>query len=371
MKKIVVVMVSVFSALAVTSLVIFIFLTQVGANMPKELEYPVSGLSESIFDSQGQNMKYTPNESLTSLHAYTQSPYTFDTIDEERADLGECGVVYKVDNATYIYTTEVPRGKSIDTLIKDELSQAVMVDARTEMSVVDNLIFDEGYKNGFKADYYIDRLTVSNTTRSCSVYLTGYMLTITDAETFHGYDLFISIVTAQATTEGLVRAKDMLDTLVGTFQYDEKKQKEMVAAEEEEQRQIEKMGSDTSISTSGDSNTDMGAYSSTQEGSVETNYDDYVTDGDSTIPKQKEKAISISESYENVSLYYYYSNADETLNLTLHNPSATEDFAPVSIENGVAIFKLDTMEVGKWHMTVIGNPGTESIKLHSEIMEEE
>ena len=78
--------------------------------------------------------------------------------------------------------------------MRNELSQAVMVDSNKEMTAVDNIIHDEGYLNGFKADYLIDSMTVTNGTRTVCVYITGYILTITDKEDDHGYRMFVGVM---------------------------------------------------------------------------------------------------------------------------------------------------------------------------------
>ncbi len=361
MKKTSIILIAICSSLALTCFVIFIFLSAVNRNIPQELEYPPGDLSESIFASQGQNMKYVPDAELVNQHLYENTPFSIDVPQTDRANVGDFGAVYRVNEGVYIYTTEIARGTSVETLIKNELSKAVMVDALTEISVVDNLVYEEGYKNGFKADYYIDRLTVSNQSRSASVYLVGYMLTITDEEQSHGYDLFLGIVTAQATTENYAAAKQMLDALVQTFQYDEKRQESMLAKEAEEERRAQQ--GNVGIETTGDGG-DLASYAGTEPGEVSQ------PDVGEGIPKRKTKAITIDKEYTNVTLYYYYTNTEETVDVVLHDPLDEEEYEPDSVTEGTICFKLDRMQVGKWHLIVTGNPGEESLRVYSESMEE-
>lgn len=369
MKKTITIFISIFSSFAIVCLIIYIFLCAVNRNIPQDLVYPKSGLSESIFDSQEQNMKYVANENLTKTHSFLRCPYTFDTLDTDFAKVGEYGTVYRISDSMYIYATEVARGTSVETLMKQELSKAVMVDANTELSIIDNIVYDEGYINGFKGDYYIDRLTVSNSTRSASVYLTGFLLTLTDEDSMHGYDMFLGIVSAKAETDVFTLAKEMLDQLVGTIQYSSTIQRALLEEEEKLKKENAQNTTDTTIATTGASNSDLASQADLAKPDAVLPDTSFYKDGADAIPKQKDKSITLTEAYTNVTLYYYFTNTQDVPTLTLYNPDKTVSYQPESIADGKAIFKLSEMESGKWHLTVIGDPGEESLRLYSETME--
>lgn len=374
MKKKSYIVIIILAFIAVLLFIIYLFLGVINKTLPKEIVYPPSGLSQSIFDSQ--NMKYTPNESLTVHHIYEHCPYQFDITDSDIAKVGEGGAVYKLSDTMYVYTTEYSEEQDTEEVLKKELSKAIMIDSDDTMTVIDNYVFDQGYINGFKADYYINCLTVSNGSRTASVYLTGYVLTITDEEYDHGYRLFLGIVTARKETESFTNAKLLLDTLMATYQYNDDVQGKLLKAEKEaaqqaereadEQEEAEKKAAqqqkldETIVSTDG-STTDMAAQGeNTASDSIQ------VPDSSSNIPQQKDMTVTVDGEYTNVSLYFYYSNVNNMVEVTLYNPEKTKSYIPISNSNGTILFQLDKMEAGKWIVSVTGEYGTCSMKMYSD-----
>lgn len=399
------ILVTVLGLLAAMLFVIYCFLSVVNSSIPKPLEYPESGLSQSIFDSQ--NVKYTPNEAYTTQHVFYRCPYMVDIADTDSAKVSDYGNVYEISDSMYFYITEFKKDENIETVLRNELSQAVMVDSNTAMTAVDNLVYDEGYLNGFKADYYIDCMTVTNGNRAASVYITGYVLTITNTDYDHGYKMFVGVMASGNDTETYANGKAIVDSVINTYQVNESIQSELVAeeeaaiaAEEKARKEAEERGetyvpstsvasgeNDSLVVSTDGSTTDLASSANVAQpndvnssGTPQNSYirdDAYINNNSSAgtgaaananIPAQKTKSMTLSEEYTNVTLYYYYENKDNEITVTLSNPDGTQTYQPTSSAEGTIIFKLDRMEAGKWQVLISGNAGTDSMKLYSDSM---
>ena len=408
--------------LAVIMLGIYIYLGSVNKTIPRELEFPESGLSQSIFDSQ--NMKYEGNNSLTETHYFQKSPYKIDMLDTDAAKVSEYGVVYEISDSMYFYVTEYEKGTNLETTIRSELSKAVMVDANADMTAIDNYVYDEGYLNGFKSDYYINAMAVTNGSRNVSVYLTGYSMTITDETKDYGWKMFICVMTASSDTETYANAKGMLDAVIKTYQYDSdtdnylyNERASELEAQERARREAEEEGrtyiapqsqtpNESLIVGTDGSGTDFAARTEGQlqqtpdnptgvtqqqlqqmqgitsdtQGTIQNDMipqDRYLTNNNNAaagagaaagaqIPQQKTKVLTLDALYENVTLDYYYENVDNEVSVILENPTGTARLSPVSMVDGKAVFKLNRMEPGKWHVLITGDAGSDSMKLYSE-----
>lgn len=370
MKKSVKILIAFLSVLAFMLGIIYISLSIFHNSLPKDLVYPEGNLSKSIFDSQ--NMKYVPNANLPVSYEFESCPYTINICDADKAKVGN-GSVYELSDWMYVYFTEYAKDEKIENVIKDELSRAIMIDSNKDMSVLETYVYEEGYINGFKADYYIDCLTVSNGNRSSSVYLTGYALTITNEEYDHGYKMFVGIVTAENTTETFAQAKQVLDELIATFNFSEDTQETILRmekeeldeeerlkkiAEQEETQALEKAKEqETTVSTGDGQNTSnadpSGQTASGEEENMESeNYE--------------EKQATITQEYTNVQLYFYYTNIDNDVNVVLFSPDKERRIEPSLSDKGVMLFNLDTMEPGKWIFGITGDYGTCSTKIYSD-----
>lgn len=393
--------------IAVILFVIYLILCGVNKTIPKELVYPESGLSQSIFDSQ--NIKYIANENYNTKHSFLKCPYTVDLPEVDAAKVGEYGNVYKVSDSMYFYMTEFAKDTSVESVLRTELSPAVMVDSNSDMTAIDNYVYDEGYFNGFKADYYIDGMTVTNGNRTVTVYITGYILTITDTEYDHGYKMFIGCMASSNDTDTYANAKGIVDSVVATFQINGSTQNTL-CEEEEYQRSLEEEAikqaqengenvnyNNSTIPSSGENmvvstdNSSSDFASNATQGVPANNNGTNPSDnpyirndailnkdassndsenGTSNIPARKVKNMTLSEEYTAVTLYYYFENKDAELTIYLTSPDGSEEYTPTSVSDGVAIFKLDKMSVGKWTVTINGDAGQDSMRLYSESMED-
>lgn len=390
----------------------YLYLSGVNKDIPRDVVYPPSGLSQNIFDSQ--NIKYRAVSGYNDRRSFKQCPYGYDIAKTDSAKVSDYGRIYMVSDSMYFYTTEYRKDESIETIIRNELSQAVMIDSDASMTAINNVLHEEGYLNGFKADYYIDCMTVTNGNRTATVYITGYALSITDSSADHGYKMFIGVMSGYNTTTAYAEGKGIVDSVIGTLHYNEdvqggllRAEREAAEAEERARKEAEKNGmtyipstqvappqESLVVSTEG-STTDMAANSvvpgaaagGVSQGTANTNIpqndmireDAYIgannnnnadgTRGDAAgaqIPQQKNKSVTLEKEYRGVTLYYYYTNADAQISIQLVNPSGTQAYQPVSMDRGTVVFKLETMEAGKWQVQVNGDVGEDSMKLYSE-----
>lgn len=387
----------------------YLYLSGVNKSIPRELVYPESGLSQNIFVSQ--NTKYKAVSGYTDRRNFSQCPYGYDIAVTDSAKVSDYGRIYMVSDSMYFYTTEYRKDENIETILRNELSQAVMIDSDASMTAIKNIIHEEGYLNGFKADYYIDCMTVTNGNRTASVYITGYALSITDSSIDHGYKMFIGVMSGYNTTDAYAQGKDVIDSIIGTLHYNSdtherllRAEQEVLKAEERARKEAEKNGmtyipatsvappqENLVVSTDG-STTDMAANSVTQgvagggiveqsAGTIPQNdmirEDAYINVNNNAegiqggaagaqIPQQKNKSVTLEKEYKGVTLYYYYANADAQISVQLVNPSGTQAYQPTSMDRGTVVFKLETMEAGKWQVRISGDAGEDSMKLYSE-----
>lgn len=392
----------------------YLYLSGVNKQIPRELVYPESGLSQNIFDSQ--NTKYHSVSGYNDRRNFKQCPYSFDIAKTDSAKVSDYGRIFRVSDSMYFYTTEYGKDENIETILRNELSQAVMIDSNSSMTAIHNLVYDEGYLNGFKADYYIDCMTVTNGTRTASVYITGYALTITDDSIDHGYRMFVGVMSGQNTTDAYAQGKQIVDSVIGTFSFNSdthtklvRIEQEAIKAEEKARKEAEKNGttyipsttvsggSESLVVSTDGSTTDMAANSSAASGisattgnnvpagTIQQNEyireDAYINannnaDGSqgaaagAQIPQQKNKSVTLDREYKGVTLYYYYANADAQVSVQLINPSGTQTYQPTSMDKGTVVFKLETMEEGKWQVQISGDAGEDSMKLYSETEED-
>ena len=140
-----------FTVLAILSLLFFIILSFF--DEPEEVMYvmPESGLSQSLFDSQ--NMVYQPVEGYSKEHLFKQMPFSIDTVDGPSAYTGN-GTVYNSGDY-YFYYSECDEAAVVTEVVKNEMTDVLLLAGDKSMTNISILKQDKGYINGCEADYYI------------------------------------------------------------------------------------------------------------------------------------------------------------------------------------------------------------------------
>lgn len=342
------------TTVSVILLLIYFFLDAIGKSTPQEVVYPASNLSQSIFDSQRQNMVYTPNGSLTEVYAFSHCPYQFDTVKAESAHVGDNGVVYDVVEGSLLFTTEFPATESVSNVIKNELTNAILIDADVANSALENNVYEEGYINGFKAAFRVDTLTVSNGNTVQSAYLTGYELTITEEDANHGYNIYLGVVSNADTTEQYNTSSVILGNVLHTFQYNEDLQNALVQAED-------KLAREESLAAQRERD-EQEANQTGEYVGVEGASDSIIQAGED-IPRKSTKTVAIEKEYRDVVITYSYSNLESEVSAVLYNPDHSQRYEPTSSGEGFMKFSISHMEPGTWTIEIDGDVGTDNMKL--------
>lgn len=196
-------------------LLVTICLIQITKN-EKSVDIPASSLVYSIFEAQ--NNTYMESSSLPNVYSCNYVPFTVDVPAGEVARIGD-GAVYKVNDNSYIYITEIAIGTELNGHMMKELPKALMYDYSLRESEITEIAVDSGYINGFSADYFVKGLTINDamhfsTTTTVAV---GYQIKLSK----DGFDHDIVIIAASNLTnsDGMNSCKKALDTTLYTIRY--------------------------------------------------------------------------------------------------------------------------------------------------------
>ena len=206
--------------LIISSIILVILLTLIGIIsyfeklQPEEIVYPGSGLSGSIFDTQ--NTEYTPNASFPEVYGYKNVPYLLDVPASNKASVGE-GTTYRLNNGLYIYTSEFPYNTDIDYTLSTQLGKTLMLDCNDDMTIVETMKEEIGYRNGFGIVYDCKNMYISNGTDTIKAVLLTYYVELPDEDE----DVLIGVISQVETNEAIRQMKDVLDAELATFRYDE------------------------------------------------------------------------------------------------------------------------------------------------------
>ncbi len=198
---------------------------------PEKINYPGSGLSGSIFDTQ--NTAYAPNSSLSETYKYTNIPYLLDVPTSNKAILGDgMGVAYQFRKGLYAYTAEFPYSTDLDFTLASHLGKVLMLDCNDDMTILETMKEEIGYKNGYGIIYNVKNIYVSNGISNVKAVLMTYYIELPEEEE----DAIIGILSTTETNEAIRQMKDLLDAEFATFRYEEKQIREIEKRTQDEQR---------------------------------------------------------------------------------------------------------------------------------------
>ena len=210
-----------------SSIILVFFLVLIGIIsyfeklQPEEIVYPGSGLSGSIFDTQ--NTTYTPNASFPEVYGYKNVPYLLDVPASNKASVGD-GTTYRLNNGLYIYTSEFPFNTDIDYTLSHELGKTLMLDCNDDMTIVETMKEEIGYRNGFGIVYDCKNMYISNGEQTIKAILLTYYVELPEEDE----DVLIGVIATVESNEAIRQMKDVLDAELATFRYDEKHLDELV-----------------------------------------------------------------------------------------------------------------------------------------------
>ena len=198
----------------------------------KPLEIPQSTLVYNVFSAE--NNKYKETSSLPDTYYCNYIPYTVNVPSGDKAHIND-GVVYPANSSSYIYVTEIVSGEDVNVHIMSELPKAIMYDYSSEKSKITEILADNGYINGFSADYFVKGFNIKNALadESASAVVIGYIVKIAD----YDRDILIAAASTDTSNDSMAACKKVVDTVLYTIRYDreleEKQIKAAIKAEEE------------------------------------------------------------------------------------------------------------------------------------------
>ena len=173
MKKISKVIIGICIFCSVILLGLYVFLIN-----QKSVEFPPSPLVYSIFSAESSLSSYKQSDLFKSQYTLKTVPYTIDVPRGDYAHVGN-GIVFikSQQGLVFSYVTEKEPSVSLNDIIMAEFPQAIIYDY-TEQSTIKDVVTDDGFINGYPANYFVKLLTVTNGTNTVPVYLIGYELSI-------------------------------------------------------------------------------------------------------------------------------------------------------------------------------------------------
>ena len=163
----------------ITVVVLIVFYVLVSASAPEDEEKPIEApkgeVQESVFVAQ--NNEYVKNDSLTNTHSFETVPYLVDVPEGNGAKIGT-GTIYQMNDEYFAYVSEYTDQYDIQDIIASQFPVALLINYVPENTRV--IIYDEddGYINGFKAQYLVDQLTAADGITQKQAFVAGYVLDV-------------------------------------------------------------------------------------------------------------------------------------------------------------------------------------------------
>ncbi|MBQ7065920.1 MAG: hypothetical protein IJN92_03790 [Lachnospiraceae bacterium] len=332
MKKSKKILISMLAVLGVMLWILVYVLNIANKGRPENVQYPASGLTKSIFDSQ--NTTYTKQSYLGETYSLTNLPYTLDMPTAERADVGE-GAVYYVPGKVYIYLLEILKTESETSYLKEEFGKAVMIDSIREKSILQNSYTDKGYLNGFSVKYLVDTLSVTNGMETAHAYMTVYRL-ITDNT--YDHDFLIAVATLEESSGNYAACKEWMDGIIGSFQYSTELAESIASKKQKQSESQQEM-------------IDMVSETMPEEEKAETD-----------IPVKKVH-FTLDKDYESALVTFEWTNEDSTVTILLKDANGSR-YTPSTTAGNKAVFNLIRLKKGDWSFEVYGEYGDCSVHLY-------
>lgn len=297
---------------------------------PIPVAVPSGNLSDSLFVLQ--NNTYIPQDSLPTVISFGKIPYSVDMVNNSHVSVGN-GYVFSLSQGYLTYVTCVPKNEVCAVMLKQEYAKAILINTVPEMANCSLLLEETGFLNGFEVTYSVYELGITDNVSLNYSYIVGYLLSMPDWD----YDLYISVATMTYDTETLQNCKDILDMLVYTVRYDEKR-----AAD------IRNNVAITSNVTQGTQNEqEQDTITPTPAPSTTQNE---LPEGAST----QEHLVVLRQDYANLRMEISWSNAYSNVEMILYDPTKTYFYTPVSCADGVALFYVGQVSAGTYYLEITG-----------------
>lgn len=193
---------------------------------PQEPVYmPSGGLTTSIFDSQ--NQVYKSEEAFKVKNSFENVPYTIDTIEGQKAVVGNASV-YEYE-PYYFYYSELKQGEDLEEAIKRELTSIILYKANPDQTQVEILHEERGFVNGCDAVFYVVKVSAKDAGSQITKYMSLYRLHLDESVYVTDWDMLVGCMSDDYTTEGLAALQTLSYTSIGSLKFDEKAHKRIEA----------------------------------------------------------------------------------------------------------------------------------------------
>lgn len=319
--------------LSVLFLILAIFVKVLGMYEKKEpapVTLPPGNLSDSLFVLQ--NNTYIPQDGLPTKISFGKIPYSVDMVDSSYVSVGN-GYVFSLTQGYMCYVSCIPKGDLCAVTLKEEYAKAVLINNIPEMANCSLLHDESGFLNGFNVTYSIYELGITDNVSVTYSYIVGYLLTLPESD----YDLYLSVTTTSYNTDTLKNCKDILDMLVYTIQYDEKKASEIESTQ----------SASPDLSQEADYDTQNNI---TDQQPSPTPFQSDLPEGAGT----NEHLVVLKQDYSNLRIEISWSNAYTNVEMVLYDPTKTFYYSPVSCADGTALFYVGQVSAGNYYLEVTG-----------------
>ncbi len=312
---------------------------------PEEIVYPGSGLSGSIFDTQ--NSSYTPNASFPEVYGYKNVPYLLDVPASNKASVGD-GTTYRLNNGLYIYTSEFPFNTDIDYTLSTQLGKTLMLDCNDDMTIVETMKEEIGYRNGFGIVYDCKNMYISNGTNTIKAILLTYYVELPEEDE----DVLIGVIATVETNEAIRQMKDVLDAELATFRYDEKHLKEIeqrIDKEEREQKQQE----------TAEKQAESAAFKEQEK------QEKAEAEALAAMTTTNDVTFELEDTYETLELKLKWAGVNAVQSIVVISPDNNTTYEPATLKEREAVFNIPHAVPGIWTIRVTGvNVGSLNILMN-------
>lgn len=405
--------------LITTGFILFILFAGIGSTLdvikaktPVVLEFPKGVLSSSIFDSQ--NTVYQATQELPNQADFTKIPYIVDVPDTSSARI-DTGSAFEINDKVMMFLSEFKTDADLTNILIAQLGKAYLIDIDESKCVLQPFVRNEGYINGYAAEYRADVLRISNNETDIDVYIEGYTLQITK-----DYEVYIGVSSNEVSQELLNAMEETSRLVVNTIRYSE----ELAESQQKEQQQalldsLDKNLVDnnltkqetTKYSNIANENSAVNYNQTDKNSSYEQNKNNNETKTDSsagvenilngsnsnssknkknneeqadtntqvdsnnekendkntqTSPQSDNKTDSVNENvrslmlpitsdYKDITVEFVYSNTKANISIYITDANETIKIMPDSISNGIATFKMGSVIAGNYIIKVNGD----------------
>lgn len=315
---------------------------------PEIIVYPASNLSDSIFESQ--NMHYVENEDFEKKHVFSDLPYSIDTVNADGAVIGT-GTAYAANDTYCFFYTEIPKKEKLSDIMREQFSKVLVYGCEEEDVTIEIMASDLGFKNGFSAEYQVEKITVDSENGVKEAHAVAYRLIVEDNDDYkEEHDIGVVVITMQLSNAHLNNAKALLDYNVQTIQYDKKLVEELIEKREKEEEEASK-----------------NAFTKDSSGTKNNGVPNSGTSKKPTSEAvgQEAKGFILNKDYEKVTVHVKWTNTEMVPELSLSDVDETFFVEPTVSSGGNAEWELMDVPAGVYliHIESSGNYGTFTVEV--------